>query len=66
MIQTSTRSVSSKFGLRTFARDERGMSTVEYIILLAVIVVGAVAVWKEIGGKVGEELGAARDSLNQL
>jgi hypothetical protein len=29
-------------------RDERGMSTIEYVILLAVIVVGAVSLWTSI------------------
>lgn len=34
-------------------RDDRGMSTVEYIILMAVIVVGAITVWHNLGGNIG-------------
>ena len=54
---------SSKFGLRQLACDERGMSTVEYVILLAVIVVGAVGVWTNIGDKVHDSLGAAEKEI---
>jgi Flp pilus assembly pilin Flp len=57
---------ASKFGLRQLARDERGMSTVEYVILLAVIVVGAVAMWNEIGGDVISNLEEARDKVDTL
>jgi Flp pilus assembly pilin Flp len=55
-----------KFGLCHLARDERGMSTVEYVILLAVIVVGAVATWNEIGGTVKTKLEGARDDVNTV
>ncbi len=33
-------------------RDERGLSTVEYVILLALIAVVAIGVWSEFGGNV--------------
>lgn len=49
-----------------FFRDERGMSTIEYVILLAVIVVGAVSVWNQIGSKFKKSLGAANEELNYL
>ncbi len=52
--------------IKLFSRDERGMSTVEYVILLAVIVIGAVGIWKDIGGKVGKSLSGARDDINKL
>lgn len=47
-------------------KDERGMSTVEYVILLAVIVVGAVTVWNDLGGHVKDGLGEAEGDLRQL
>lgn len=47
-------------------KDERGMSTVEYVILLAVIVMGAVSVWNSIGGKVISSLQGADDSLTDM
>lgn len=42
------------------------MSTVEYVILLAVIVVGAVGLWNKIGAKILTELGLAREHIEKL
>jgi Flp pilus assembly pilin Flp len=47
-------------------RDERGLSTVEYVILLSVVVIGAIAVWQEIGDKFIKVLGGAKDDINLL
>ncbi len=46
-------------------QDERGLSSVEYVILLVMIVVGAVATWKNIGSNIKEGLGKA-ESDSQL
>ncbi len=45
------------------ARDERGLSTVEYIILLVLIAVAAIAAWGEFGDKVK---GAVNDSKKEI
>ncbi len=45
--------------LRFLVRDQRGLSSVEYVILLVMIVVGAVATWKNIGTNIKEGLGKA-------
>lgn len=53
--QTSTISTNNnikKAGRRLNLRDDRGMSTVEYVILMAVIVVGAITLWTNIGTSV--------------
>ncbi|GEM_PF-798802 len=55
-----------KFGLRNLRADERGMSTVEYVILLAVIVVGAVGLWNQIGGKIKDKLGEAQQEIETV
>lgn len=55
-----------EFGLRHLASDQRGMSTVEYVILLAVIVVGAVATWNSIGAKVIGELKESDTKLQTI
>lgn len=47
-------------------KDERGLSTVEYIVLLAVIVVGAIGIWKSIGGSLMESLHDADEQLGDL
>lgn len=64
--QKPTRNSRSKFGLRHLSRDDRGMSTVEYVILLAVIVVGAVGTWNSIGDKVKASLGKAETEINTI
>jgi Flp pilus assembly pilin Flp len=35
--------------LRKLARDQRGLSTMEYSVLFVVIVVAAVTMWKQLG-----------------
>ena len=47
-------------------RDERGMSTIEYVILLAVIVVGAVSLWTSIGTKFKSSLSSADAEIQTL
>lgn len=47
-------------------KDERGMSTVEYVILLAVIVMGAVTIWMEIGDHIIAALGGSRDQVMKI
>lgn len=46
--------------------DEHGLSTVEYIVLLAVIVVGAIGIWKSIGGNLISSLENAEAELGDL
>jgi Flp pilus assembly pilin Flp len=60
------RSPLRKADLRRLLRDERGLSTVEYVILLAVIVVGAVGIWTSIGDNFKTSLGRADDELGTL
>jgi Flp pilus assembly pilin Flp len=52
--------------LTDLMKDERGMSTVEYVILLAVIVMGAVGAWTRIGDDVKANLGGAEEDINAL
>ena len=56
--RTSLKSRSSrKKGLaRRFLRDERGLSTVEYVVLLVIVVVGGVGLPDEIDDRVDDEL----------
>jgi hypothetical protein len=46
--------------------DTRGLSTVEYIILLVVIVVGCVSIWSEIGEDLVSKLAASRDGITGI
>lgn len=47
-------------------RDERGLSTVEYVILMAVVVIGAVGTWKTIGTTFKEKLEASKTDVEIL
>jgi Flp pilus assembly pilin Flp len=41
---------------RSLLRDERGLSTVEYTVLLVLIVACAVGLWSKFGGNVASRL----------
>jgi Flp pilus assembly pilin Flp len=45
---------------------ERGMSTVEYVILLVAIVVGAIGLWKSIGKELKTGLTNAEQDFTEL
>jgi len=46
------KSVVRSGGLRAFVEDEAGLSTTEYVIILALIAVGAIAAWRGFGASV--------------
>ena len=48
------------------ARDERGMSTLEYVVLFVIIVVGALTFWSKLGGKLTENLSGGTDAFNRV
>lgn len=52
--------------LRALLRDDRGMSTVEYVILLAVIVMGSVTLWTQIGDHVVAALTGSRTEILKI
>lgn len=50
--------------LRQLGKDTRGMSTVEYALLLVLIVAGAVGIWTKIGKKVTDNLQTSKTELD--
>jgi Flp pilus assembly pilin Flp len=46
--------------------DRRGAGFAEYIVLVGVVVLGAIALWGNFKGKVGEATGKQGDKLNQI
>lgn len=48
------------------ARDQRGLSTLEYVVLFVIIVVGALTFWSKLGGKLTESLGSGTDAFNRV
>lgn len=59
----NTKSRLAKSALR---RDERGLSTVEYVILLALIAVAGLKVWGDFGGVVVEKVEDATGDFGSL
>ena len=43
-------------GRSVFAGDERGLSTVEYVILLVIVAVLAIGTWAKLGNKVRKQI----------
>jgi Flp pilus assembly pilin Flp len=37
-------------------RDQHGLSTLEYVILFVIIVVGALTLWSKLGGELSDDL----------
>lgn len=45
-------------------KDEAGLTTVEYALLLALLVVAAIGVWTGFGGKVQTAVGSAGNEIS--
>ena len=50
--------------IKTLWHDEDGVTTVEYALLLAVLIVGAVAIWTGLRGSIGTAITGAEDELS--
>lgn len=48
---------------KSLKNDTRGLSTVEYLILLVVIAVASIGIWNKIGGEVKDH---AQNSLDEI
>jgi Flp pilus assembly pilin Flp len=51
---------------RSLLRDTRGLSTVEYVIILAIVAIGAIGVWQTFGEAVTAQVGNAATGLGTL
>jgi len=51
---------------RGLARDERGLSTVEYIIILMLIAVAGIALWSAFGETVSGKISEATGEVGSL
>ena len=52
--------------LKLLIRDARGLSTVEYVILLALIAVAGISLWGTFGEKLGDKIGEGTDAIEQM
>jgi Flp pilus assembly pilin Flp len=51
---------------RSAASDERGLSTVEYIIILLLIAVAGIGLWRAFGNSVAAKIGNATSEVDGL
>ena len=51
---------------RSLKQDTRGLSSVEYLILLVLIGVAGITVWKKIGGTIDEQATTADQTLGGM
>jgi Flp pilus assembly pilin Flp len=49
----------------TLIKDDRGLSTVEYVIILVLIAAAAVGTWKTFGGLIKAKLGDSQDKIEK-
>jgi Flp pilus assembly pilin Flp len=47
-------------------KDRRGLSTVEYVIILALIAVAAIATWRSFGNAIIEKVGGHQSQVEGL
>jgi len=50
--------------LKSIWKDEEGLTTVEYALLMALLVVAAIAVWTTFGGKVKESVSKSTNAFS--
>jgi Flp pilus assembly pilin Flp len=49
--------------MKSFLRDEEGLTTVEYALLLALLVVAAVGVWTTFGSQVKSSVSTSSNAI---
>ncbi len=51
---------------KNLLKDERGLSTVEYIIILCLIAIVGFAAWRQFGSTVKAKVGESSNTVNSL
>ena len=65
-MDSSMNRVRRSLGKQTLARDERGLSTVEYVIILVLIAAAAIGSWVTFGGKVKDKIKDSNDQMDKV
>jgi Flp pilus assembly pilin Flp len=50
--------------LTKLSKDQRGLSTMEYAVLFVIIVVGAIALWMNLGESLSTQVADGTDTFN--
>jgi Flp pilus assembly pilin Flp len=62
MFLTNTQKSNKKLSLR---RDERGLSTVEYVILLVLMAVAGITIWNTLGGTIVKKITESNSRISK-
>ena len=54
------------FGQHAFVKDERGLSTVEYVIIFVLIAAVAIGLWMNFGTILKKKITASNDELDKV
>ena len=65
-MHTFMNKLRSDLGKGSLLRDDRGLSTVEYVIILVLIAAAAIVTWQTFGGKVKSKIDAANTELDKV
>lgn len=65
-MKTLMNKIRSTLSSSTVVRDERGLSTVEYVIILVLIAAAAIVSWQTLGTKVTGKLNDANNELDKV
>lgn len=52
--------------IKSFVKDEEGLTTVEYALLLALLVVAALGTWTAFGGIIRDKVTSSGNSINGI
>ena len=58
--------IQESLSTRQIVRDDRGLSTVEYVIILMLIAIVAVSVWRTFGNAIVAKVTAATTGISTL
>jgi len=50
--------------LTKLAKDQRGLSTMEYAVLFVIIVIGAIVLWTELGTSLADQVATGTETFN--
>ena len=65
-MHTFMNKVRAGFGKTSLVRDQRGLSTVEYVIILVLIAAAAIGTWVTFGQKVKDKIDASNQELDKV
>lgn len=63
---TLRKSFARSTSISNFKNDDRGLSTVEYVIILVLIAAAAIGTWQTFGGKVKQKIVDSNTEMDKV